>query len=148
MNHRKDKNWWGRNWKWFVPVGCLGSFVLLAGSIAAIMFLVFGIMKSSDAYKDAVMRAKAYPSVQKALGTPIKEGMFITGSIKVSGPSGQANLSVPVSGPDGNGTIYVVAVKSAGEWTFSTLVVEIKDTKQRINVLEQKAEPNKAIDGD
>jgi len=135
MNHKQDKNWWGRNWKWFVPVGCLGSLVVFTGFIVAIMFLVFGMMKSSDAYKDAVTKVKAYPPIQESLGSPIKGGFFIRGNINVSGSSGQADLSIPISGPDGKGTIYVVATKTAGRWGFSTLVVEIKDTKQRINLL-------------
>ena len=103
-------------------------------------------MKSSDAYKDAVAKAKAHPSVQKMIGVPIEEGMFVTGSIEISGPSGKANLAIPISGSDGEGTIYVVAAKSAGEWTFSTLVVEIEKTKQRIDLLEQKTEPNKTME--
>ena len=128
MDQQQDKNWWDRNWKWFVPVGCLGSLVIFAGFVLLIICLVFGMMKSSDAYKYAVAKAKAHPSIQKAIGTPIEEGMFITGNINVSGPSGHANLSIPFSGPDGKGTIYAVATKSAGRWTFSTLVVEIKET--------------------
>jgi hypothetical protein len=145
MNQQQDKNWWGRNWKWFIPVVCLGFLVVFVGFIVGIMCLVFGVIKSSDVYKDAVARAQAYPSVREALGTPIEEGMFISGNINVSGPSGEANLSIPISGPDGEGTIYVVATKSVGQWTFSTLVVEIKDTKQRINLLEKKPAPNQYV---
>lgn len=129
MHQQHDKNWWGRNWKWFVPVGCLGSLIILAGFIVMIIFFVFGMMKSSDAYKYAVVKAKAHPSVQKAIGSPIEEGMFVTGNVNVSGSSGQADLSIPISGPNGKGTIYVVAAKSAGRWKFSTLVVEVKKTK-------------------
>ncbi len=136
MNQQQDQNWWGRNWKWFVPVGCLGSLVLFAAFIAALMCLVFGMMKSSDAYQHAVTKAKASPAVQQALGSPIEEGLFIMGNINVSGSSGQADLSIPVSGPDGEGRLYVVASKSAGRWRFSTLIVEIGETKQRINLLE------------
>jgi hypothetical protein len=136
MNQKSDKNWWNRNWKWFVPVGCLGSLVLFVGFIALLMCLVFGMMKSSDVYKQALSKAKAQPAVQATIGTPIEEGLLITGNIKVSGPSGQANLSIPISGPDGKATIYLVAAKSAGQWSFSTLVVEIKQTSQRIDLLE------------
>jgi hypothetical protein len=136
MNQKSDKNWWNRNWKWFVPVGCLGSLVLFVGFIALLMCLVFGMMKSSDVYKQALSKAKAQPAVQATIGTPIEEGLLITGNIKVSGPSGQANLSIPISGPDGKATIYLVATKSAGQWSFSTLVVEIKQTHQRIDMLE------------
>ena len=136
MNQQQGKNWWGRNWKWFVPVGCLGSLVLFAGFAVLIISIVFGVMKSSDVYKDAVAKAKAHPFVQESIGTPIKEGMFITGNINTSGPSGEANLSIPISGPNGEGTIYVVAEKSAGQWKFSTLVVQIKESNQRIDLLE------------
>ncbi len=72
----------------------------------------------------------------------------VSGNINVSGPSGQADLSIPISGPDGKATIYAVATKSAGQWTFSTLVVEINGTMQRIDLLEQKTEPNKRMDAD
>jgi len=142
MNRQPDKNWWGRNWKWFVPVGCLGSLVLFAGFITLIMCFVFGMMKSSDAYKDAVSRAKAHTAVQKSLGTPVEEGVFVTGNININGPSGQANLAIPISGPDGKATVYVVAAKSAGQWTFTTPVVELKETKQRIDLLAQGGEHN------
>jgi len=130
------KNWWDRNWKWFVPVGCLGALTALAAFIAAIFLLVAGLMKSSDAYKGGLAKAKAHTAVQEALGVPIEEGLFIMGTINVSGPSGQADISIPISGPAGKATIYVAAVKSAGSWTFSTLVVEIKESGQRIDLLE------------
>ena len=140
MNQQKDKNWWGRNWKWFVPVGCLSTLILFAACIALILYLVAGITKSSDAYKKAVVIAKAHPVVQESIGTPIEEGFFTSGSINISGPTGQADLAIPVSGPDGKATLHVVAAKSAGQWTFSTLGVELKETGQRIDLLVQEPE--------
>jgi hypothetical protein len=110
--------------------------VLLAGFVTAIIFMVFGFMKSSDVYKDAVAVAKANPAVQTAIGAPVEERLPITGKINTSGVSGQANLAIPISGPDGRAIIYAVATKSSGRWRFSTLVVEIKDTRQRIDLLE------------
>lgn len=136
MNQPQKQNWWNRNWKWFVPVGCLGTLIVIAGFFVGVCLLVFGLAKSSYAYKDALAKAKSHPAVQETLGTPIEEGLFVTGSINTSGPSGRADLAIPISGPRGKGTIYVVASKSAGQWTYSTLVVEIKDTRQRIDLLE------------
>jgi len=138
MNQQKRESWWGRNWKWFVPVGCLGTIVLFAGFVTVIMLFVFGLMKSSDVYKDAVANAKANSSVVEALGSPIEEGFFVSGNINVSGPSGQAELAIPIAGPNGKATVFVVATKSAGQWTFSTLVVEFKESGMRINLLEWK----------
>jgi hypothetical protein len=108
------KSWWGRNWKWFVPTGCLGLVLLLAGFVALLVTVIFGAMKSSDVYKDALARARANPAVIEALGTPIKDGMFLSGNTNVNGASGEANLAIPISGPKGKGTIYVAARKSAG----------------------------------
>ncbi len=135
MDQRQGTNWWGRNWKWFLPVGCLGALVLFAGIIASIMFFVFGVMKSSDAYKDAVAKARAHPSVQESIGTPIEAGLLVTGNINVNGPSGHASLSIPLSGPKGEATLFVEAEKSAGRWTYSILAVEIKATQQRIDLM-------------
>ena len=131
---KKPTTWWQRNWKWFVPA-CLGSVVLFAGFIVLIVTIVFGMMKSSDAYKAALTMARADPYVQEALGSPIEEGLLVMGNINVSGSSGHADLAIPVSGPQGSGTIYVVASKSAGQWAVLKLVVDIKATNERIDLL-------------
>ncbi len=122
-----------------MPVGCLGSLTVFFGFIALIICLVFGAMKSSDVYKEAVLKAKSDQSVQEIIGVPIEERFFVTGNINIKNSSGRANLSIPIVGPEGKATIYVVAAKTAGKWTFSTLVVEIKKNKKRINLLEKKS---------
>ena len=115
-----------------MPTGCLGLLLLAAGIVVVIVSIVFGALKSSDAYKTALAKAKADPRVVNALGSPIKDGFFVSGTTNVSGSSGHADLTIPISGPKGKGTIYFVASKFAGEWTFSKLMVEIKATGQRI----------------
>lgn len=137
LSQEKSRSWWQRNWKWFVPVSCLGALVLLAVFAMLIVTLVFGIIKSSGVYKDALAMAQTHPSVMEALGTPIEEGFFVMGSINVSGSSGHADMTIPISGPKGKGTIYAVASKHAGQWTFSKLVVEIKATNEWIDLIEQ-----------
>jgi hypothetical protein len=132
-------NWWGRNWKWFVPTGCLTILLLVAAFVCSIVLIVVGAMKSSDAYQAAFDKAKTDPRVIAALGSPIQAGYFVSGSTDVSGSSGKADLTIPISGPNGKGTIYLVASKFGGEWTFSKLVVDVGKTGQRIDLT--KAEP-------
>ena len=127
--------WWSRNWKWFVPVGCLTMLVALVVFSGAIVLLVFGALKSSEAYKTAVARAKANPQVIEALGTPIKEGMLLSGKTNVDGSSGEADLTIPLSGPKGKAKLYAIATKRAGRWTYSTLEAEIDGREERINLL-------------
>lgn len=140
MNPPRSRNWWDRNWKWFVPVGCLSVLVLIVGFVAAIMWFVFGLMKSSDAYQQAFTKAQTNPAVVSSLGEPVKGGLLVSGSINVNGPSGTATLTIPISGPKGAGTVYVRATKFMGEWTFDELVVRIEGTGEKIDLLEAKTE--------
>jgi hypothetical protein len=121
------RGWWARNWKWFVPTGCMTLLVLFAVFIGSILLLVFGAMKSTDVYKNAVARAKADQRVQHALGSNIHDGMFPSGKTNVNGASGEAELSISIAGGKGKGTIYVVANKSDGEWKYSKLIVKTDD---------------------
>jgi len=134
-----EPNWWTRNWKWFVPLGCFTvalMFLVFAGSIVVI---VFSAMKSTDVYKEALARAKADPAVIEALGSPIKDGFLLSGNTNVNGASGESNLAIPISGPKGKGTIYVSATKSLGRWIYSGLVVEVSGTHDRIDLLQTAA---------
>lgn len=104
--------------------------------VVCIVFFVFSVMKSSDAYKIAVARAKSDQRVVAALGTPISEGMFASGKTNVNGPSGEADIGIPISGPKGKATIYAVATKSEGQWSFSKLDVKIEGTGETIDLNE------------
>ncbi|MGB5746447.1 MAG: cytochrome c oxidase assembly factor Coa1 family protein [Desulfobacterales bacterium] len=137
LSPKMPTTWWQRNWKWFVPVGCLGLLAIFTGFVVLIVTIVFGMMKSSDVYKEALAAARAEPAVEMALGTPIEEGLFVMGNINISGSSGQADLAIPISGPYDKATIYAAAEKSADRWTFTTLVVEVKTSGERIDLMKK-----------
>jgi len=122
-----------------VPLGCFTVVLVFVIFVGSILVIVFSAMKSTDVYKEALARAKADPAVIEALGAPIKEGLLMSGSTNVNGASGESNLAIPISGPKGKGTIYVSAHKSLGEWNYSGLVVEVKQTHQRIDLLQGSA---------
>jgi hypothetical protein len=127
-------NWFGGNWKWVVPLGCLLP-VLFVGGCGLVLFLfATGIMKQSDAYKIALARAQANPAVIEAIGSPISQTGIVSGNSNVTGPTGQASLSIPLSGPKGKATLYVEAMKSADIWVFQTMVVKIEKTGERIDL--------------
>lgn len=129
-------NWWQRNWKWFVPVGCLSIVLLFVAFAGSVVLIVFSAVKSTGVYKDALTRAKAHPAVIEALGSPVTDGFLVSGNTNVNGAAGETNLSIPVSGPKGKGTIYVAATKSLGQWNYSGLTFEIAKTHQRIDLLQ------------
>jgi hypothetical protein len=135
-------NWWTRNWKWFVPVGCLSVAALFVVFVGSVVLIVFSAVKSTDVYKDALTRAKTHPAVIEALGSPVTDGFLVSGNTNVNGASGETNLSIPISGPKGKGTIYVAATKSLGRWNYSGLIFEIAKTHQRIDLLQGSATAN------
>ncbi len=132
MDGLQERTWWSRNWKWCLPLAGLCTLVLLAG---VVVYVIFGLVKSTEVYQEAVARARAHPAVVKALGSPIQEGFLVRGNIRISGSSGRADLAIPLSGPQGKATLYAVAAKSADRWTFSTLEINIRDSDERINLL-------------
>jgi Cytochrome oxidase complex assembly protein 1 len=135
-------NWWKRNWKWFVPLGCFTVVLLLFVFAGSIVVIAFSATKSTDVYKEALARAKTDPAVMDALGSPIKDGVLVSGNSSVNGVSGESNLAIPISGPKGKGTIYVSAIKSLGRWNYSGLVVEIGQTHERIDLLQRSTPSN------
>jgi len=104
--------------------------------------MVFGLMKYSMAYSGALDRVRASAEVREVLGTPIEDGIFVTGNINISGPSGRAELSFPVRGPRGKATVYVAASKTLGEWHFEHLIVEFDSSGKRIELSAAPTKPN------
>ena len=131
MAQEGKPSWWGRNWKWVVPLGCLSLVLLALGLVAA----VFWLIKSSGAYSEAIERARADCEVQTALGAPVLPGWSVSGSVNVSGPSGHAEFATPLRGTHRSGTLYVTATKTAGEWHFELLQVAPAGRTARIDLL-------------
>src|SRR5215207_3583660 len=75
----RQRGWFARNWKWFLPLIVIGPIVLCCGGVSAIFGGVFGMMKSSEPYKHAVRQAQADPRVTAVLGTPVEPRFFVSG---------------------------------------------------------------------
>ena len=139
-NITQPQGWWASNWKWVVPVGCLGVVICFVAFFVGIFAIITGSMKSSWAYTEGVNLATRHTDVVAALGEPIATGWLVSGSISVSGPSGEADLSIPLRGPNGRGTLYVIARKRAGEWSFELAEVEVKGHGDRIDLLSERGD--------
>jgi Cytochrome oxidase complex assembly protein 1 len=139
MSQGEKKGCFGCSWLVVIPVGCLGVLLLGVAFVAVIVAGVFGVLKSSDVYKEALSRAQANPAVTEALGTPVEAGFLLTGSINVSNGGGDADISIPISGPQGKATIHAVAVKESGTWVYSVLEVTVEGTGESIDLLGEEA---------
>src|SRR5260370_14691011 len=86
-------NWWQRNWTWFVPTGCLTFIALGVLFVVCIVFFVFSVLKSSDAYKTALARAKTDQPIVAALRTPIRDALVPSANTNINSPSAVAHTA-------------------------------------------------------
>ena len=128
---KTDKSWLAKNWKWLVLVLATGCIAFAVGLVV----MIFGLIKNTTPYKVAVQEAETDQRIIELIGEPIEPGWWVSGSTETSGGKGSADLMIPVSGPNGKMTIYVEAKKTAGEWTYETIIAESEDSQQRINLL-------------
>jgi len=142
LSPQPQKTWWDRNWKWFLPSVGLSALAFAAGAVVLFVALIFSLLKSSDIYQQALTQAQNDPAVVRALGSPVTPGLWVSGNINVNGTSGKAELAIPIKGPRDRGTVYVAASKAQGQWQFDDLVVEVKTTHQRIDLLAAPPEPD------
>jgi hypothetical protein len=138
---QQKKGCLGRNWKWAVPVGCLGLILTAAALGVGVVFISMRAVKSSELYQFALEKAKAHPAVVAELGEPISDGWFVQGSVETSGGGGHAKFQIPISGPKKSGTIFAEASKDAStsgiyDWHYTTLEVEIEGRPGRISLTE------------
>lgn len=140
MNDRPNPGWWDRNWKWFVPTGCL-TLILIAGLL---LFGLIGLgikgvsslMGSSEPVRHAVTLAEANPAAVAALGTPMEPGMMMSGTLQTNNDSGHADLTIPLKGPKGNGRVYIKGDREADRWTYSLIELSIDASGDRIDLLD------------
>ena len=130
----RRKSWWGRNWFWVVPLGCLTPIVAVVGCVVIAFFAVEGLIKSSDAYTQSKAAVISNEKVRAALGEPIEAGMFVTGKVNVSTNGGNADIFYSLAGPKGGASVHAVAEKKAGQWVFRTNHVVINPTNEELDV--------------
>ncbi|MFC2172907.1 cytochrome c oxidase assembly factor Coa1 family protein [Acidobacteriota bacterium] len=133
---KKKKGCFGISWFIAIPLGCLGTVVLVI--VCAVGFVFFGMGKmyrSSGAYQDGLSLAQTHPEVTEALGSPVKAGFFTSGSVSMGTHSNSADLKIPISGPKGKGTLFVTAAMSDSVWKYSKLEVIVPGVP-RIDMLD------------
>jgi Cytochrome oxidase complex assembly protein 1 len=108
--------------KWGL-IGCGALGVLFVAFVAVIVLVVFGAIKRSDVYREALQRVQNDPAVTAALGTPIEAGIYVTGNVNLDANGGHAKFDFPVSGPKGKADVHVVATMNGSKWEYSELTV-------------------------
>jgi hypothetical protein len=136
-----QKSWFKRNWVWAIPgCGCVSIILLIVFGLGATFFGITKLFKNSSPYNHAVEQVKNNPKAVAELGDLIETTLMINGAISLKNDNGNADYSVPLMGSKGKGTLFVVAEKFDGEWIYEELYVIIKETQEKINLLDQSLE--------
>ncbi|AXT18772.1 hypothetical protein D7030_05945 [Flavobacteriaceae bacterium AU392] len=137
----RKKSWFGRNWPWVIPVGgCLTIILLFVFGIGAAIFGVTKLITNSTPYSYALELAKDDSNVISILGDPIETNGIMSGSLSFENNDGEVDIKIPIKGPNGEGSIIVIGEKYDGEWIYEKLYVLIKETNEKINLLEKALE--------
>lgn len=116
-------------WIWLgIPLLCVGVLIVACGGIIfSVFFGVTTVIKTSEPYRYALEQIDKHGGLTKTIGEPIQTGKFLSGSLNLTGDSGEADFVIPVSGPGGRAEVHVVASKSADRWTYTKLLVDFED---------------------
>jgi hypothetical protein len=145
VDARTDRGWWARSVSWLVPLLALALFAAFGVLAYRVFDYLESSVKSDDACREVLVRAKAHPAVHAALGSPVEDGRFATGTLTLSGTTGAVNMRFPLSGPKGSAELFVVGSRSGGVWSYSRIVVQVEGTGERIDL--QAGIPAEAIPG-
>ena len=127
-------NWFGRNWKWVVPVGCLLP-VLLAGGCALMVFsFATGLMKQSDAYQNRAGPRASELGCDRSDRLPDFANRNRLWQQQRKWTNRRSEFIHSVERAEREATLYVEAKKSADIWLFQTMVVKIEKTGERIGL--------------
>ncbi len=142
MEEYRQKSWFSRNWGWVLGGGCLTLIIIVIAFFGSIFFGVTKMFTSSTPYKYAMEQTVTNEKVISLLGEPIEKDGMMQGNISLNGDDGEADFIIPIKGPNGEARIVVLARKDYGEWTYEKLYVQIKDTKEQVNLLDKTLEGN------
>ena len=130
------QSWLNRNWKWFIPSGCLTLLVLAALFIGGIFYEVTSVLKDSEAYKESMIAVENNKLVVEKLGSPVETDGMVSGTVTSHNEFRTCDVQVPLKGPKGKGTLFIVGEKR-GTWKYSEMSVYIKNTNEKIDLLKK-----------
>ncbi len=107
--------------------------ILFVCVVIGFIYFVFSLLKGSDINKMSVSMIMNNSQVIKLIGTPMHQGMLVTGKIKLSNDDGSADISGSIVGSTGSVDYRVRGIKSAGLWRIQSLIVTHDGTKIEID---------------
>ena len=137
----KNKTWWQKNWKWFVPISSVFSIVT-----AAIFLSGFGetlgnytkAYSDSELYENALIIVRENNRVKETLGDieSINNMTILNGYVEYSDNNNSINTTIKVSGEHGKAMLDISAYLINGKWRYKDLKIRIKKPQEKKETIE------------
>jgi hypothetical protein len=114
------RNWWQRNWRWFVPT--LAGVLLVLGAIAAFWGLYLRVYQL-DVYRSAMRQIQADETLQDELGQPIRKAGWRPPSARIE--DDETDIRWNIAGPKQAAKAHVAARLMQDKWEIVQLEVTL-----------------------
>lgn len=139
----KHKNWWNRNWKWFVPLSGLLLVMIsifISSGMGQIGANLAKAYSDKELYENALNRVKSDQKVIELLGEiePIDKFAILEGEVQYSNDDQTVNSTIRIKGVKGKARMYILADRMSNEWQYKKINIRIKsppEKKQMIEIL-------------
>nr|WP_315201501.1 cytochrome c oxidase assembly factor Coa1 family protein [uncultured Flavobacterium sp.] len=141
-----EKNWWNRNWKWFLLTFLfllLFGFIL-SSSIDGNITDIAQAYSDNSLYEKAIEKAKTNKRVLEVLGEiePIDKLAILEGNAVYSNNNNSVALSIRINGTKGKAKMDISAEKNGTAWKYKTINIRIKNPKEEIQITKDTIEVN------
>ncbi|MFH6768802.1 cytochrome c oxidase assembly factor Coa1 family protein [Gaetbulibacter aquiaggeris] len=141
----KQKSWWNRNWKWFVPVSVILLIlaVLISSGMGGIGADLAKAYSDTELYENALNRVKSDQKVIKLLGDiePIDKLAILEGEVQYTNDNQTVNSTIRIKGVKGKARMDIIADRINNEWEYKKINVRIKsppEKKQTIEIIKME----------
>ena len=97
--------------------------------------LSFWSIRQSPPAQLALAQARSSTAASDVLGSPLRQGLLVTGMVERIHSGQYADLRMRVYGPKGQGVLYANAAKMNGIWQLTSLDLAVEGRAGRLNLL-------------
>lgn len=137
----KQKKWWKRNWKWFVPscgIILISIAIFFSSGMGGIATDLAQAYADTELYQNALEKVNADQKVNELLGEiePLGKMAILEGQIQYSNDNQTVNSTVRIIGTKGKARMDITADRINGAWNYSKINVRIKNPPEKKQTIE------------
>jgi hypothetical protein len=124
---KPQRGWFGRNWKWFLPVLILLLIVLGGGVYAA---WEFNKVLGHEAYKKAMAKIRENEEIKKSLGEPITM-VYLSPAPAIRKETTETDILWTIAGSSGKqAKVHIFQRLMSGKWETTIADATLPDGKK------------------